>query len=59
MRQLVLNSIRSRALIRMIAMHRSDIKEIAAGPEEAYAEEKIPEYNLGYLKRNSGFSDGI
>lgn len=40
-------------------MHRSDIKEIAAGPEEAYAEEEIPEYNLGYLKRNSGFSDGI
>ncbi len=31
-------------------MHWSDIEEIATGLEEAYAEEEIPEYNLGYLK---------
>ena len=34
----------------MIVMHWSDIEEIATGLEEAYAEEEIPEYNLGYLK---------
>lgn len=31
-------------------MHWSDIEEIATGLEEEYAEEEIPEYNLGYLK---------
>ena len=31
-------------------MHWSDIEEIVAGLEEAYAEEEIPEYNLEYLK---------
>ena len=31
-------------------MHWSDVEEIATGLEEAYVEEEIPEYNLGYLK---------
>lgn len=31
-------------------MHWSDIEEIIAGLEEAYAEEEIPEYDLEYLK---------